>query len=320
MTLDKSLFGADADRLRSVRLQDGVAALVAEASGLGEQERAALEARLRAAAAAQEGVNEVRVAMTASKPAGPKLIAVGSGKGGVGKSTVSVNLAIALARLGHRVGIIDADIYGPSQPTLLGTSERPVARDKQLIPVEAQGVKLLSVGQLVSPGHALAWRGPMAAGALTQLVEGDWSGTDYIVVDLPPGTGDVQLSLIQKARPVGAVVVSTPQDLSLIDARRAIDLFGKTAVPVLGIVENMAGYQCPHCGETSDPFGSGGAEAAAGEMGVPFLARLPLSASLRAESDAGRPPAAGEGPAAAAFRALAEAVLAQLDAVPASQI
>jgi ATP-binding protein involved in chromosome partitioning len=152
----------------------------------------------------------------------------------------------------------------------------------------------------------------MASGALTQLVEGDWSGTELIVIDLPPGTGDVQLSLIQKSRPAGAVIVSTPQDLSLIDARRAIDLFGKTDVPVLGIIENMAGYQCPHCGETSDPFGSGGAEAAAAELGIPFLGRLPLSASLRAESDAGRPPAAGDGPAAAAFRLLAEAVLARL--------
>ena len=312
MTLDPSLFGADAARLRSTRLAQGVATLVVDATGLGEAERSALETRLKATAMSEEGVAEVRVAMTASKAAGPKLIAVGAGKGGVGKSTVSVNLAVALARRGHKVGIIDADIYGPSQPTLLGTSERPEARDKKLIPVEVQGVKMLSVGQLVSPGHALAWRGPMASGALAQLVEGDWSGTEIIIVDLPPGTGDVQLSLIQKSRPVGAVVVSTPQDLSLIDARRAIDLFGKTSVPVLGIIENMAGYQCPHCGETSDPFGSGGAEAAAAEMGVPFLGRLPLSASLRAESDAGRPPAGGEGPAAAAFRTLAEAVLAQL--------
>ncbi|WP_338501205.1 Mrp/NBP35 family ATP-binding protein [Sphingomonas kaistensis] len=312
MTLDPSLFGADAARLRSTRLAQEVATLVVDATGLGEAERSALEGRLKAIAMSEEGVTEVRVAMTASKAAGPKLIAVGAGKGGVGKSTVSVNLAVALARMGHKVGIIDADIYGPSQPTLLGTSERPEAKDKQLIPVEVQGVKMLSVGQLVSPGHALAWRGPMASGALAQLVEGDWSGTEIIIVDLPPGTGDVQLSLIQKSRPVGAVVVSTPQDLSLIDARRAIDLFGKTSVPVLGIIENMAGYQCPHCGETSDPFGSGGAEAAAAEMGVPFLGRLPLSASLRAESDAGRPPAGGEGPAAAAFRTLAEAMLAQL--------
>lgn len=315
MPLDAALFGLHSPRIRSVREAGGVATIVVDASGLAEGERAALEADLRTIAIAQPGVDEVRVAMTASKAAGPKLVAIGSGKGGVGKSTVSVNLAIALSRLGKRVGIIDADIYGPSQPTLLGTTERPEAREKQLIPVEVQGIRLLSVGQLVSAGHALAWRGPMASGALTQLVEGDWTGTEIIIVDLPPGTGDVQLSLIQKARPVGAVVVSTPQDLALIDARRAVDLFHKTSVPVLGIIENMAGYDCPHCGQPSDPFGAGGAEAAAGELGVPFLGRLPLSASLREASDAGRPPAAGEGPAAAAFKALAEALLRRMDEV-----
>lgn len=315
MTLDPSLFGADAPRLRSTRLAKGVATLVVDATGLGDAERAALEARLKARAAEEPGVSDVRIAMTASKAAGPKLIAVGAGKGGVGKSTVSVNLAVALARLGHKVGIIDADIYGPSQPTLLGTSERPEAKDKQLIPVEVQGVKLLSVGQLVSPGHALAWRGPMASGALAQLVEGDWSGTEIIIVDLPPGTGDVQLSLVQKSRPAGAVIVSTPQDLSLIDATRAIDLFGKTGVPVLGLIENMAGYQCPHCGESSDPFGQGGAEASAAKLGVPFLGRLPLSQSLREASDTGTPPAAGDGPAADAFFEIARRMLAELEKV-----
>jgi ATP-binding protein involved in chromosome partitioning len=314
MSLEPSLFGPHRERIRSVRLDQGIATLVVDASGLDEGSRGTLERDLKLIAMAQPGVDEVRVAMTASRVAGPQLIVVGSGKGGVGKSTVAVNLAIALSRLGKRVGIIDADIYGPSQPTLLGTSERPEARDKQLIPVEAQGVKLLSVGQLVSAGHALAWRGPMASGALTQLIEGDWTGTELIIVDLPPGTGDVQLSLIQKSRPAGAVIVSTPQDLALIDARRAVDLFGKTNVPVLGLIENMAGYQCPHCGQASDPFGSGGAEAAAAELGIAFLGRLPLSASLREASDAGRPPAAGDGPAAAAFRTLAEAVLARLDA------
>jgi ATP-binding protein involved in chromosome partitioning len=217
--------------------------------------------------------------------------------------------------MGKKVGIVDADIYGPSQPTLLGTTERPHAENDKLVPVEAQGVKLLSVGQLVSAGTALAWRGPMASGALTQLIEGAWGDTEIILVDLPPGTGDVQLSLVQKSRPAGAVIVSTPQDLSLIDATRAIDLFGKTSVPVLGIIENMAGYECPHCGETSDPFGHGGAEASAKQLGVPFLGRLPLSASLRAASDAGTPPAAGDGPAAGAFAAIARQMLAELEKV-----
>ena len=302
----------DFTRIRSQKLSGGTVTIVADASGLSASESRDLEQRLKAAALAMPYVQEARVALTAAKR-GPKLIAIGSGKGGVGKSTLSANLAVALARLGHKVGVIDADIYGPSQPTLLGTTEKPMAEDKQLIPVEANGVKLLSVGQLVSAGHALAWRGPMASGALTQLVEGDWKGTDFIIVDLPPGTGDVQLSLIQKSRPAGAVVVSTPQDLSLIDATRAIDLFRKTDVPVLGIIENMAGYQCPHCGESSDPFGSGGAEAAAAQLGVPFLGRLPLSASLREASDAGRPPAAEDGPAGRAFRDLAERLLSALD-------
>ncbi|HET9336884.1 MAG TPA: Mrp/NBP35 family ATP-binding protein [Sphingomicrobium sp.] len=305
----------DADRIRSRRLTGGVATIVADASGLTPRQREALEERIRQAAVALPGVGEARVAMTATKPH-RTLVAVGSGKGGVGKSTLTANLAIALARMGKRVGLIDADIYGPSQPTLFGAHDKPQAEKEKLIPVEAQhGVKLLSVGQLVPAGQALAWRGPMASSALNQLIEGDWGATDLILVDLPPGTGDVQLSLVQKARPAGAVIVSTPQDLSLIDATRAIDLFGKTGVPVLGIVENMAGYQCPHCGETSDPFGRGGAEESAKRIGVPFLGRLPLSLSLREASDAGRPPAAEDGPAADAFAAIARQLLSELEKV-----
>jgi ATP-binding protein involved in chromosome partitioning len=308
--------GPDGARVRSVRVKDGTATILADASGLVPREQEALEGRLRAAALTAPEVSDARVALTAAKQAGPVLLAVGSGKGGVGKSTVAANLAVALARLGKRVGMIDADIYGPSQPTLLGVHVRPEAKGKQLIPTAGpHGVDLLSVGQLVSAGHALAWRGPMASGALSQLVEGDWRGRDILVIDLPPGTGDVQLSLVQKSKPAGAVIVSTPQDLSLIDATRAIDLFRKTNVPVLGLIENMAGYNCPHCGQPSDPFGQGGAEAAARVLGVPFLGRLPLSASLREASDAGTPPAAGDGPAADAFRTLAQAVLAQLDTV-----
>ena len=213
---------------------------------------------------------------------------------------------------GRKVGLIDADVYGPSQPTLLGTHEKPSAENEKLIPVEAHGIRFLSLGQLVSPGHALAWRGPMATGALANLIEADWGDSELLIVDLPPGTGDVQLSLIQRSRPAGAVIVSTPQDLSLIDARRAVDLFNKTSVPVLGIVENMATYTCPHCGEDSHPFGSGGAEAAAAEIGVPFLGRLPLSIAIREASDAGRPPAASEGSEAQAFAELAQKLLAAL--------
>lgn len=305
----------DADRIRSRRLVGSIATIVADASGLGDDERSALEARLKTAALAVPGVTEARVALTASKPH-RTVIAIGSGKGGVGKSTLTANLAVALAKAGRKVGIIDADIYGPSQPTLLNAHDKPRAEKEKMIAGDTQfGVKLLSVGQLVSPGTALAWRGPMAASALNQLIEGDWGDTDLILVDLPPGTGDVQLSLIQKARPDGAVIVSTPQDLSLIDATRAIDLFGKTSVPVLGIIENMAGYTCPHCGEASDPFGQGGAEASATSLGIPFLGRLPLSTSLREASDAGAPPAATDGPAADAFAAIAAAVMKQLEQV-----
>jgi ATP-binding protein involved in chromosome partitioning len=223
-----------------------------------------------------------------------RIVAVASGKGGVGKSTLSANLAIALARLGRRTGLVDADIYGPSQPRLMAVEgTRPVARDKQLLPVATPwGVPLLSIGQLVEPGRAIAWRGPMTAGALGQLMDADWGVADTLVVDLPPGTGDVQLTMVQKHRPAGAVIVSTPQDLALIDARRAIDLFEKAGVPVIGLVENMAGYACPHCGVVSDPFGRGGAEAAALAAGIPFLGRVPLDIAIRTASDAGQPPAA----------------------------
>ena len=304
----------EAARIRSRRLSGGVATLVVDATGLDDAAQKTLEQDLREAALAVPGVNEARVALTAAKR-GRTLVAIGSGKGGVGKSTVAANLAVALARLGKKVGLVDADIYGPSQPRLFNATQRAEAREKQLIPVETQGIKLISVGQLVAEGTALAWRGPMASGALNQLLEADWGDAELILVDLPPGTGDVQLSLIQKARPAAAVIVSTPQDLSLIDAARAIDLFEKTHVPVAGVIENMAGYECPHCGQPSDPFGHGGAEAEAKRLGVAFLGRLPLSASLREASDAGEPPAAGEGPAADAFADLARKLLVQLETI-----
>src|SRR5690348_2797749 len=278
-------------RIRSRKVANGVATVIVDATGLSPNDAKLVEEEVRAAALEVAGVSEVRVAMTAAQVA-RTLIAIGSGKGGVGKSTVSANLAVALGRAGKKVGLIDADVYGPSQPTLLGKHDRPRAEGEQLIPVEAHGIRFLSLGQLVSPGHALAWRGPMATGALTNLIEADWGDAELLLVDLPPGTGDVQLSLIQRSRPAGAVIVSTPQDLSLIDARRAVDLFNKTSVPVIGLIENMATYTCPSCGETSHPFGIGGAEDAAAEAGVPFLGRLPLSLQIREASDAGQPLAA----------------------------
>jgi ATP-binding protein involved in chromosome partitioning len=295
------------ERIRSRKAAGDIATLIVDATGLSASERATVESELRSAVL-ERGASEVRIAMTAAEPS-RTLIAIGSGKGGVGKSTVSANLAIALARMGRKVGLIDADVYGPSQPTLLGSSGKPTAEGEQLIPVEAHGIKFLSLGHLVSPGHALAWRGPMATGALAKLVEADWGDSELLIVDLPPGTGDVQLSLIQRSRPAGAVIVSTPQDLSLIDARRAVDLFNKMSVPVLGIIENMATYTCPHCGGESHPFGTGGAEAAAAEMGMPFLGRLPLSLAIREASDAGEPPAASGGSDAEPFKALAAKLL-----------
>ena len=300
------------ERIRSRKLAGGVATIIADATGLAKVDSEALERELREAALALPGVEEARVAMTASQHH-RTLIAIGSGKGGVGKSTVTANLAVALARAGKKVGLIDADVYGPSQPTLLGKHDKPQAANDKLLPVEAHGIRFLSLGQLVSPGHALAWRGPMATGALANLVEAEWGDAELLLVDLPPGTGDVQLSLIQRSRPAGAIIVSTPQDLSLIDARRAVDLFNKMSVPVLGIIENMAAYTCPHCGAPSHPFGTGGAEQAAKEMAVPFLGRLPLSLAIREQSDAGQPPAAGEGAEAEAFSAIASALLQVLE-------
>ncbi|MEG3147200.1 Mrp/NBP35 family ATP-binding protein [Sphingomonas sp. RT2P30] len=296
------------------RRDGGRASIILDVTGLDQPARDSLEEAVRGAASGVAGIETVRIAQTSTRSRRIS-IAVASGKGGVGKSTVSANLAIALKNLGRRVGMVDADIYGPSQPTLLGVvGSRPIARDKLLIPVETPfGVPLLSMGQLVEPGQAIAWRGPMAAGALGQLVDADWGLADTLVIDLPPGTGDVQLTMIQKHKPAGAVIVSTPQDLALIDARRAIDLFVKAGVPVIGLVENMAGYQCPHCGEVSDPFGRGGAEAAAAVLGIDFLGRIPLDIAIREASDAGAPPTAGNGPEALAFNAVAQRVLHWID-------
>lgn len=317
MTISEQLtaaLAAAAGGRATARIDGARASIILDVTGLDAGEADALEAATKAAALAVEGVAEVRVAMTRSRTK-RRLIAVASGKGGVGKSTVAANLAIALARGGRRVGLVDADIYGPSQPRLMGVEGmRPTARDKVLQPVPTPfGVQMLSMGQLVAADQAIAWRGPMTAGALGQLVDADWGAADTIVVDLPPGTGDIQLTMIQKHRPAGALIVSTPQDLALIDARRAIDLFNKAGVPLIGLVENMSGYACPSCGAISDPFGAGGAEAAAGALGLDFLGRIPLAIAIRAASDAGTPPASGNGPEAAAFEALGARVGRWLD-------
>ena len=305
---------AIAARVTSARMVAGRAVVVAEAGDLSAEARAALEADITAALAPLAESGDVRVALTGERRR-TRLIAIGSGKGGVGKSTLTTNLAVALAKMGRRVGVIDGDIYGPSQPKLLGTEGRkPAVEGDKLVPLDtAFGVKVLSMGHLVAPGKALAWRGPMTGKALSQLVDAAWEDTDILLIDLPPGTGDVQLSMLSAHRPDGAVLVSTPQDLALIDAARAGQLFDTGNVPIIGLVENMAGYCCPECGHISDPFGKGGVERFAAALDIPFLGRVPLTLETRLSGDAGTPPAAGEGEAAAPFRAIAERLAQWLD-------
>ncbi|NAZ35941.1 Mrp/NBP35 family ATP-binding protein [Rubellimicrobium sp. CFH 75288] len=236
-----------------------------------------------------------------------RIVAIGSGKGGVGKSTVSANLAVALAREGRRVGLLDADIHGPSQPRMMGVTQRPSSPDGQTIePLRAHGVTMMSIGLMVDPGKAVVWRGPMLMGALQQLLtQVNWGGLDILLVDLPPGTGDVQLTLCQRTHLTGAIVVSTPQDVALIDARKAIDMFRTLRTPVLGLIENMSTFVCPHCGTESHLFGHGGVEAEARREGIPFLGALPIDLATRIGGDEGVPVAAGEGPMAEIWRSLA---------------
>ena len=236
-----------------------------------------------------------------------RIIAIGSGKGGVGKSTVSSNLAVALAKEGRRVGLLDADIYGPSQPRMMGVNKRPGSPDgKTIIPLQAHGVTMMSIGLMVDPDKAVVWRGPMLMGALQQMLgQVEWGQLDVLIVDLPPGTGDVQLTLCQKTQLTGAVVVSTPQDVALLDARKALDMFNSLRTPVLGLIENMSTYICPSCGHEAHIFGHGGVAAEADKIGVPFLGALPIDLDTRLAGDAGTPIAAGDGPMADTYRQLA---------------
>ena len=246
------------------------------------------------------------------KPAGVKtILAVGSGKGGVGKSTVSANLAVALARAGKQVGLLDADIHGPSQPRMFGLTDKPASPDgKTIIPLQNHGVTVMSIGSMLAEEKAVVWRGPMLMGALQQmLMQVDWGEKDVLIVDLPPGTGDVQLSLCQKSEVAGAIVVSTPQDVALLDARKALDAFATLKTPVLGLIENMAVFTCPHCGKDSHIFGHGGVVAEAEKLGVPLLAQLPIDLDTRLGGDGGTPVALGDGPIAQAYAQLADRLI-----------
>jgi ATP-binding protein involved in chromosome partitioning len=240
------------------------------------------------------------------------VVAVASGKGGVGKSTVAANLAIRLGQMGYRVGLLDADIYGPSVPLMFGIDARPRVIDSRLLPFEKYGIVLMSLGFVLDVDTPVIWRGPMVMKALEQLLgDVEWGELDYLIVDLPPGTGDAQLTLTQKVPLSGAVIVSTPQDMALIDARKGLAMFNKVNVPVLGIVENMSTFVCPHCGEATDIFKHGGAERTAEQLGVPFLGRIPLDPEIVAGGDAGIPIVAArlDGPYAEAFGELARRVV-----------
>ena len=245
------------------------------------------------------------------------VIAVSSGKGGVGKSTVAVNLALALAADGARVGLLDADIYGPSQPHMVGlVGERPTTADgKSMAPMEALGLQVMSIGFLIDPDQPMVWRGPMVTSALNQLLnQTSWRDLDYLIVDMPPGTGDIQLTLSQQVPVSGAVVVTTPQDIAAIDARKGLAMFRKVAIPVLGVIENMSTHVCTACGHEEAIFGAGGADAMVRDFGVELLGKLPLDAQIREQADSGNPTVASDpdSPAAEAFRSAARRMAAAL--------
>ena len=252
------------------------------------------------------------------------VIAVGSGKGGVGKSTTAVNLAVALAKLGARVGLLDADIYGPSVPAMLGLSGRPESPDnKSIEPMRAFGVETMSIGYLIEDETPMIWRGPMATSAMTQFFNDTlWDDLDYLLIDLPPGTGDIQLTLTQKIPLAGAVIVTTPQDIATLDAKKALKMFEKVEVPVLGIIENMALHTCSNCGQVEHLFGQGGGERMAAQYGLPLLGSLPLEIGIREQGDAGMPitASAPESAAAQAYMRAAERLVEEMGKRPRASI
>jgi ATP-binding protein involved in chromosome partitioning len=315
-------------QLRNLAIDGGDVAFEVEVGYPSKTTADALRRALVAAARSVPGVQNASVAIRQNIvaravqrgvpliPGVKNIVAVASGKGGVGKSTTAANLALALAAEGATVGLLDADIYGPSIPTMLGAEGRPTSTDEQSMePMEAHGIQLMSIGFLVQPGQAMVWRGPMASQALEQLLrQTRWRDVDYLIVDMPPGTGDIQLSLAQKAPVTGAVIVTTPQDIALLDARKAIDMFTKVNVPILGIVENMAVHVCERCGHVEHVFGSGGGARIAAENHVEVLGSLPLRLSIREQADSGTPTVVAEPQSEAAllYRGVARRIASAL--------
>lgn len=326
------------DLIRALAVEGDAVRFVIEAPSPEEARALApVQEAVEAALKALPGVQVVQVVMTAHGPAtkppppslkigqhptpqqgGPqrisgvdRIIAVGSGKGGVGKSTVASNLAVALARQGRRVGLLDADIYGPSQPRMMGVNKRPASPDGKIIePLVAHGVTMMSIGLMLKEDEAVIWRGPMLMGALQQLLgQVAWGRLDVLIIDLPPGTGDVQLTLCQRTHLTGALVVSTPQDVALLDARKALDMFGKLKTPVLGLIENMSTYVCPNCGHEAHIFGHGGVAEEARRLDLPYLGELPLNIEVRLAGDGGTPIAATDSPLAEPYLRLARRLI-----------
>lgn len=316
--------------VREIAVEGATATVTLEMSTHQPEAAEAVRSQAEAAVLAVQGITAARVGLQVQAPPPRRtatardsslipevehVVAVASGKGGVGKSTVSANLAIRLAQLGFRVGLLDADIYGPSVPTMFGINERPRTDGQNLQPFEKYGIKLMSLGFVVEMDTPVIWRGPMVMKALEQLLgQVEWGALDYLIVDLPPGTGDAQLTLTQKVPISAAVIVTTPQDVALIDARKGLAMFRKVNVPVVGIIENMSGFVCPLCGETSHIFKQGGGERTADVVGCPFLGSIPLDPAIVVGGDAGQPivVAQTEGPHAEAFRHIAEAVTTEV--------
>ncbi|MCA1777137.1 MAG: Mrp/NBP35 family ATP-binding protein [Loktanella sp.] len=318
------------DRVRALAFDGGTVSFVLEAQN--KEEAGMLSSTKVAAEKALlqlDGVRQVQVVITAHEAKDPpnltigrhpegapkqrqipgvkRILAIGSGKGGVGKSTVSANLAVAMARQGWKVGLLDADIYGPSQGHMMGVTRQPASPDgKIILPLEAHGVRFMSIGNMLPDGQAVIWRGPMLMGALQQLLmQVRWGELDVLIVDMPPGTGDVQLTLCTHFDVTGAIVVSTPQDVALLDARKALHAFGELKTEVIGMIENMSTYICPNCGHEDHIFGHGGVKSESIKLGIPLLAELPLSLDVRISGDSGAPIAAGDSPTAEAYARLA---------------